>query len=74
MRKQAIPTALRRQVWIRQCGEVFEAICPTPWCRNRITVFDFHVAHDVPESRGGPTILSNLVPLCAQCNLSMGDT
>ena len=35
---------------------------------------DWHCAHVVPHSIGGKTILSNLRPICADCNLSMGDT
>ena len=61
--KERIPKALREQVWIRRCGATFEHKCCTPWCKNIMTVFDFHVAHNYPESRGGPTILNNLVPL-----------
>jgi len=39
-----------------------------------MTVFDFQCGHDVPESKGGETILENLVPICARCNLSMSNT
>lgn len=72
MRKAKIPRALREQVWVTHNGTRFSAPCSTPWCQNRITAFDFHVGHNIPESRGGPTILTNLIPLCARCNTSMG--
>lgn len=72
-KKQTIPVALREQVWITACGRVFEHKCITPWCKNIITVFDFESGHDIPESKGGPTTLENLVPLCRRCNNSMGD-
>jgi len=72
-KKQKIPVALREAVWIKQCGRSFEHACSTPWCENTISVFDFQCGHNVPESKGGPTILANLVPLCARCNVSMGD-
>lgn len=71
--KDKIPKALREQVWIRHCGTTFEHKCMTRWCQNKMTVFDFHVGHNIPESRGGPTILNNLVPLCSRCNTSMGN-
>ena len=73
-RKQKIPAALREQVWIHRMGRVFEGKCLTTWCQNTITVFDFQSGHDIPESKGGPTTLENLYPLCSRCNLSMGDT
>jgi len=70
--KAAIPRALREQVWVQYAGRVFEQKCLIPWCSNTMTVFDFHVGHDVPESVGGATELANLRPICARCNLSMG--
>jgi 5-methylcytosine-specific restriction endonuclease McrA len=71
-RKDKIPVALREQVWIHKMGRVFEGKCPTVWCENTITVFDFHSGHNIPESKGGPTTKENLIPLCSRCNLSMG--
>ena len=70
--KEKIPKALREQVWLRTFGKVYTAKCSTTWCRNKLTVFDFQCGHDIPESKGGPTRLENLVPICARCNLSMG--
>lgn len=72
-KKQRIPVALREQVWLKQMGRVFEGKCPTTWCQNTITIFDFQSGHNIPESKGGPTNLENLVPLCGRCNLSMGN-
>jgi 5-methylcytosine-specific restriction endonuclease McrA len=37
-----------------------------------MNVFDFHVGHNIPESKGGKTNINNLKPICARCNLSMG--
>jgi hypothetical protein len=70
--KAPIPKALREQVWVVYAGRCFERKCLVPWCQNNMTVFDFHVGHDVPESEGGATQLRNLRPICARCNLSMG--
>lgn len=71
--KKKIPVALREQVWLKQMGRVFEGKCPTTWCQNTISVFDFQSGHNIPESKGGPTNLENLIPLCGRCNLSMGN-
>ena len=70
--KQYIPRALREQVWIQYAGRTFQRNCYVPWCKNTITVFDFQVGHDIPESQGGTTEIRNLRPICARCNLSMG--
>lgn len=72
-RKQKIPVAIREAVWITRCGRVFEHKCSTSWCPNKLTVFDFQSGHNIPESKGGKTCVDNLYPLCARCNLSMGD-
>lgn len=72
-KKQRIPVALREQVWLKQMGHSFQGKCPTTWCQNTITVFDFQSGHNIPESKGGPTTLENLIPLCGRCNLSMGN-
>lgn len=71
--KANIPRALREQVWITYAGRVFQRKCLVQWCQNTMTVFDFHVGHDIPESRGGSLDIENLRPICARCNLSMGN-
>jgi hypothetical protein len=72
--KVKIPKALREQVWLKQFGKIYAAKCATTWCENKMTVFDFQCGHDIPESKGGETILENLVPICSRCNLSMSNT
>ena len=71
--KANIPRALREQVWITYAGRVFQRKCIVQWCQNTMTVFDFHVGHDIPESHGGTLDIGNLRPICARCNLSMGN-
>jgi hypothetical protein len=72
-KKKPIPTALREAVWIVKCGRVFEHKCNVHWCPNVMTAFDFQAGHNVPESKGGPTNMDNLIPICGRCNNSMGD-
>lgn len=72
-KKKIIPKALREQVWIKYMGKNFESKCHIKWCENRINVFDFHVGHNIPESKGGNTDIENLRPICSRCNLSMGN-
>ena len=71
--KSNIPKALREQVWLRYFGKNYSHKCYVRWCDNQINVFDFHVGHNVPESKGGPTTLENLRPICSRCNLSMSN-
>ncbi len=72
-RKEKIPLALRQQVWIQRMGKVFEGKCPVTWCSNTINVFDFESGHNIPESKGGETTVTNLVPICSRCNKGMGN-
>lgn len=72
-RKAKIPAAVQEAIWITKMGRVFEGKCLTTWCPNIITVFDFHAGHNIPESKGGSIDPENLFPICARCNLSMGD-
>ena len=71
-KKNKIPKALREQVWLKNMGQAFQGKCCVTWCRNSISVFDFHCGHNIPESKGGGTTLDNLVPICSRCNISMG--
>jgi 5-methylcytosine-specific restriction endonuclease McrA len=73
-KKKKISAALREQVWIQHGGRVFERKCMVTWCKNTITVFDFQCGHDIPESKGGATDITNLYPICGKCNLSMSNT
>ncbi len=72
-RKANIPKAVREQVWIETCGENYKHKCYVNWCKNTINVFDFHVGHDIPESKGGTLDIYNLKAICSRCNLSMSD-
>ena len=72
-RKQAIPKAVKEQLWLRDIGKKFEGKCMTSWCKNKITIFDFQCGHNVPESKGGLTCLENLVCICSRCNTSMAN-
>jgi len=72
--KLKIPKALREQVWLKHQGPVYSKKCPVKWCTNTMTAFNFDCGHDIPESKGGETILENLYPICRNCNLSMGNS
>lgn len=65
-----IPTAVRRAVWLNRNGEVFAAPCGC--CGQKIDVWNFHCGHIVAVAAGGTNAMSNLMTICAPCNLSMG--
>ena len=73
-RKARVPRALKEQVWIKHNKKKFQVKCPIEWCKNKINCFNHHVSHIIPESKGGPTNIENLKPICAKCNLSMSNT
>jgi hypothetical protein len=72
-RKQRIPLAVRQAVWQSQFGETFKHKCYVSWCHRIISCFDFEVGHNIPESKGGTLNLDNLLPICHQCNIGMGN-
>ena len=72
-RKKNISKKLREEVWLKHFGETFSSKCPIHWCTRRISVFSFEAGHNIPESKGGRTAIDNLIPICADCNRSMGD-
>ena len=72
-KKQKIPKALKQQVWLNTYGKKFESKCYIIWCNNKINCFTFDCGHNIPESKGGKLEISNLKPLCRNCNLGMGN-
>ena len=72
-KKKTITKALQEQTWIKHNGRNFTSKCCISWCTNPIDVFNFHVGHDIPESKGGTLDLCNLYSICGKCNRSMSN-
>ena len=70
--KKSISATMRRKVWDEYIGKkIGEAKCLC--CKmTDITQLTFHCGHIIPECNGGELILSNLRPICQNCNSSMG--
>ena len=71
--KKKIPKALRQQTWVKYIGNNYTSKCFIDWCANIITPFNFEVGHNLPSSKGGSDNITNLRPICSQCNRSMGN-
>jgi len=70
--KKSIPKALKKMVWDKYVGaNVGKTKCLC--CKHQeIRQIEFHCGHVIAEANKGETVLTNLRPICAQCNLSMG--
>lgn len=71
-KKKPIPATIKRLVWNTNIGEMIgksKCLC----CKSTdITQMSFNCGHIVAEANGGDTIVSNLKPICQNCNSSMG--
>ena len=69
--KKSISATMRRKVWDEYIGKkIGEAKCLC--CKmTDITQLTFQCGHIIPECKGGELTLSNLRPICSNCNSSM---
>ena len=70
--KKRVSATLKRLVWNTHIGEeIGKAKCLC--CKSTdITQMSFHCGHVIAEANGGELIVSNLRPICQNCNSSMG--
>jgi 5-methylcytosine-specific restriction endonuclease McrA len=69
-KKDKITLAMREQIWKKYIGRVIDCLCPI--CQTRIIgMTDFSAGHVIAEATGGTTDVSNLVPICGNCNSRM---
>ena len=71
-KKKPIPATIKRLVWNTHIGEeIGKAKCLC--CKiTDITQLSFNCGHIIAEYNGGQMIVSNLKPICQNCNSSMG--
>jgi 5-methylcytosine-specific restriction endonuclease McrA len=71
-KKKTIPSTVKKLVWNTNVGEEIgktKCLC----CKSTdITQMSFNCGHIIAEVNGGNTIVSNLKPICQNCNSSMG--
>ena len=73
-RKKPIPATVKRLVWNTYIGE--SNGIGKCWCCEvtEIAQMRFHCGHVVAEKNGGKIEVSNLRPICQNCNSSMKTT
>ena len=71
-KKQTIPKHVRKLVWNTYIGD--DIIKHKCLCCKKTTIENtfFECGHVVSEKCGGTLEMSNLRPICSQCNKSMG--
>lgn len=72
--KKNIPKSLKTSIWDKYIGKDKRSAYCICCNNNEIKVENFHAGHIVPEREGGLTDDTNLLPVCSQCNTSMGVT
>jgi hypothetical protein len=72
IKKKTISATIKKLVWNTNIGEDIgksKCLC----CKSTdITQLSFNCGHIISEANGGETIVSNLKPICQNCNSSMG--
>lgn len=69
-KKDKITLAMREQIWKKHIGREIDCMCPV--CQTRIiSMTDFSAGHIAAEAYGGATVITNLVPICGNCNSRM---
>ena len=71
-KKKSISSTIKRLVWNTNIGEAIGKSKCTCCKSIDITQLSFNCGHIIAESNGGDTIVSNLKPICQNCNSSMG--
>jgi hypothetical protein len=70
--KGRITKGLKNKVWYEEFKYETTGTCPIVHCNNEIRKTDFEAGHVISEMNNGPTELSNLRPICRDCNRQMG--
>jgi hypothetical protein len=61
-----ISKALRKQIW----SKCVDSLCEI--CEDEIDFNNFEAGHIIPRTLGGQVSIENLIPICFDCNRSMG--
>lgn len=70
--KKSIPKKIKELVWNNHIGHDIAGSMCTCCEKTPIKNTEFHCGHVLAEANGGTLDITNLRPICAGCNLSMG--
>jgi hypothetical protein len=70
-KKIQISKNIKEKIWTNYFGNKSNEYCPS-CMKNIITNNSFHAGHIIAEAKGGLTFEDNLIPICKNCNLDMG--
>lgn len=73
--KKTISRTMRNKVWSKHFGESVTGICQVSSCNNKLDSKQkngWECGHIISDYNEGKIILSNLRPICAECNRDMG--
>lgn len=68
-KRKKIPVTVRHTLWGKYFGEYIFGNCYV--CSKKIDNSNFHAGHITSAKNGGTDNISNLLPICSCCNLSM---
>jgi hypothetical protein len=71
-KKKSIPKKIKELVWNNHIGHDIATSMCTCCEKTPIKNTEFHCGHVIAEANGGTLDITNLRPICAGCNLSMG--
>jgi hypothetical protein len=71
-KKKPIPKKIKELVWNNLIGHDIASSMCTCCEKTPIKNTEFHCGHVIAEANGGTLDITNLRPICAGCNLSMG--
>jgi 5-methylcytosine-specific restriction endonuclease McrA len=73
--RKKISEKLKLKVWEKEYEDDSdeEQECPVWGCKNKITIKTCEMGHKLSRYNNGKEDLSNLRPICSQCNLKMSD-
>ena len=75
-KKKKISPEMRERVWIHYVGDKIKNVKCFCCHKKRITPFTYHdtfqAGHIISEYNGGSISIDNLLPICRDCNMTMG--
>lgn len=70
-RRKTIPKRIKMELWKKYNGKKYNGKCYV--CKTSVDTHHFEAGHVVPASKGGSDKISNLRPICTDCNRGMSN-